>query len=317
MHAITDGAALIKRSNNVTIGAPDTHRFLITNSVANLDTLGIYCWRPIPRDVLASWRKEYGRRLHVTHYRPPRTKMPKKKRGPPKPRCLIEIDQPTRATLGLLKELQRGGGFTISRCDIAVDFICRTMCEAESLQAFLKVSVVQRWRRRGNVSHVELSTTYANRDKRARRNSRLYNRECKAGHGPCAHFELRYRGSQACKRRGLGDFNTLIAGLDAMALLGHEARIVFVDFGAVERVAEKFVLPTKRKHPKMSVAEIRKRNLNLLAHRVQDEDWSPDKDGLSMARAQAFYDLGPLWRICLRDLMPWSSFTLPPRWHHW
>jgi hypothetical protein len=178
----------------------------------------------------------------------------------------------------------------------------------------LSAHLVQRWRRRGQTSHVELATTYGNRDKRAARNSALYSRASKPSGQPCCHFELRFSSAKACKRAGVGDFDSLINGVDALALLQHQTRIAFIDLRAVDRLAETFARNSKRRYPNTSLAEITKRVLDLLIRRLADDNGTIL---ISRVRAQAFYDLGRCWRTCLREEVAWESFTPLPRWHHW
>ena len=268
MHDIPDRPLAVNRGNSAVEFEPARAAVMaeapkISDAVAYLDSLTIYCWRPLPLDAFMLLRDLYGRRL-ITKLKKRRSRTRGKfKAGPSIQRTRVTIHQPDTATLKHLQDLQHDR-FAISEVHVAVDFLCSSPEEAEHLRAFLQTSMVQRWRRKGQNSHVELSTTYANRNKRVSRNSAIYAaRPSKTGHGPCCHVELRFVGAQACKRAGkrigLNNFDVLITGVDAFALLNHEARLVLVDPRAVNSRIERFARISKRRYAKTTVTDLRER----------------------------------------------------------
>jgi hypothetical protein len=207
MHDIPDHPLAVKRGNSaVELDPTRTDRAAeapeINDAVAYLDSLTIYCWRLLPLDALMLLRDLYGRRLIINPIKTRSRTRGKFKSGPAITRALVTIHQPSTATLSLLQGLQKGR-FAISEAHVAVDLICATRDDAERLKSFLQATIVQRWRQKGRYSSVVLSTTYANRDKRAPRNIAIYTSQpSKTGRGPCCHVELRFVSAQACKRAG-------------------------------------------------------------------------------------------------------------------
>jgi hypothetical protein len=204
--------------------------FVITDAVAYLDSLTMYCWRPLPTNTLGSLRRRYERRLYVE-----KCKVPQLGRQ----YWLITIHQPDQQTLSLLRTIQPGK-FVVHAVHVAVDFLCANRRHAELATAFLTRGAVQKWRRRGHQSHIKINTRYWNVNKRAKPNIALYgDRKSKTGLGPCAHFELRFTGAEACKRAGVGDLNSIMGGVDAMALLERQVWIAFIDRKRLNRAVEK------------------------------------------------------------------------------
>ena len=288
----------------------------IIDTVAFIDTVVLYCWQRLPVEAFQAMRKQYRERLYVTHFDVLSRKGAQ--RGPRKTlrRWLIAVHQPDLATLRALKDLQRKR-FVITAVHIAIDFVCRRENDAAQVHNFLTHHLVQRRRRGRQKSHIEIATAYANYNKRAPRNSALYMARSKTGAGPCCHFELRFFGAQPCKRAGVGTFDDIISGVDAQALLAQQARFVCIDGKAVRRAAEKAARRNRRRGQGSTVAEISNKLLSLLNRRVRHEDFRPDRDPISRARAQELYDAGPYWRHCLRHLMDWQAFAPVPRWHPW
>src|SRR5262249_5736106 len=77
----------------------------------------------------------------------------------------------------------------------------------------------------------------------------------------CSHFEMRFTAAAACKRAGLGDLDSLIRGVNAMALLKHQAKLAFIDEKwldrALEKSARRKLRRTQRRWTAITVSEIK------------------------------------------------------------
>jgi hypothetical protein len=206
--------------------------FLVTDAMAYLDTITLF-WRRFPSEVLTSLRRRYGHRLIVEKFRPP-----KRAAQPPGTRWyLTTIHQPEDATLKWLMNLH--DRFVVNAVHVAVDFLCPDRRHAQLATEYLTRGLVQKWRRRDRRSYLEPNTRYWKQDRKDARNIALYgHRVSKTGLGPCSHLEFRFTGASACKRVGLGDLASLIAGVDVMALLMRQAKIGFIDPNRLDRALE-------------------------------------------------------------------------------
>lgn len=206
--------------------------FPIRETVAYLDTLKFWRKRLPPNDVLGLLRLLFGPRLFIEdHYRGPFLWW------------LISINQPTPDELAYISELP--DKWPICRADIAVDFICANQSDARRAETFLKRHVVQKWpgKRRHNE---EYSTTYRSINKATARNIAMYaDKPSKTGLGPCAHFELRFSTAKACRRARVDDLRRLMNGIDALAMLKHETRLVWIDRLHLNRLIEKLATDIK------------------------------------------------------------------------
>src|SRR5262245_3522684 len=141
-----------------------------------------------------------------------------RRRGHRSKRWHVTIHQPQPETLASLSAIHRR--FVVHAVHVAIDFLCPDPAQADLATAYLRRGVVQKWRRRNQnqLSHVEANTMYWSRNRKARRNIALYgDRPSKAGLGACSHFEMRFTAAAASKRAGLGDLDSLIRGVNAMA----------------------------------------------------------------------------------------------------
>jgi hypothetical protein len=288
--------------------------FAISGAVAFIDSLTLFCWRLLPKDVLTLLRQRYGRRLLVKSHDITVGKQLKRRYW------LITIHQPSRATLRRLSTIQRGR-FVVSTVHIATDFLCPNKHQAALATEFLTRGVLLKWRGRNHRSHLEPNTRYWNRDKKAVRNFALYgHRESKTGKGACAHFEMRFTGAEACKRAGVGKLQGLARGIDAMKLLRHQARIMVIDpkrlDRAVARIAQRTVRSRKRRYRSTTVSEIKLRVQERLAYLLSEEGTPLNARTVARARSQRLWDHQRVLRSCLKRV-PWEHFTPDPSWHRW
>jgi hypothetical protein len=293
---------------------------VITDAVAYLDTLTLFCWRPLPAGVLGALRKHYGRHLIVKEHEVPGRRLAGRKQGRSK-RWHITIHQPKNSTLTSLGAIQQGR-FVVHAAHVAVDFLCLTAREAGLATTYLKRGVVQKWRRRAQQTHAEINTQYWKWNRKAPRNIALYgHRPSKTGKEHCSHLEMRFTGAPACKRVGLNDLTKLLGGIDAMALLKRQTKIVFIDPSRLDRALEKSArknLPNRqRRQPASTVDDVKKWLQLWLSRCIADEECPLDWQSIAKARSQSLADHRPELRSCLADRVEWANFTPRPRWHAW
>jgi hypothetical protein len=209
--------------------------------------------------------------------------------------------------------------FVVNTVHIAVDFICPDQKQAKLAAAFLGRAAVQKWHRRNHHSHQEKNTHYWRRG-RSTRNIAVYgDRESKTGGGSCCHVEIRFTGAAACRRAGL-DLNHFLDRPDVFLLLNSQARIAPIDpkslDRAIERKARRCLPGTQRRHPKITLGELKTKIWTLVTLILQDEDSSFDEQTIDQARSQILLDYRPELRAALNSIS-WSDFAPPPRWHAW
>ena len=291
--------------------------FLVTDAMAYLDTITLFSRRRVPSEVLASLRREYGSQLIVEEFRPP-----KRAAQPPGTRwCLVTIHQPEDTTLKWLTTI-RHDRLVVHAVHVAVDFLCPDSRHAQLSTEYLKRGLVQKWRRRDRRSHLEPNTVYWKLDGKDARNIALYgHRVSKTGLGPCSHLEFRFTRASACKRVGLGNLASLIAGVDVMALLRRQAKVAFIDPNrldrALENLARKKLSATQRHRPGATVLELKKHLRRMLPRCIQDEDTDFDQNSITEARSQSLWDHQPQFRSCLGKPVDWASLTPAPKWWRW
>jgi hypothetical protein len=281
----------------------------LTASVAYVDTITLYHRGMFPREELIWLRERFGRRMIVKRCRAP---------GHAPCGALITLHQPGVETLQHLIAIPKQR-FVVNAVHIAVDFICPDQEQAKLAATFLGRAAVQKWHRRNHRSHREKHTDYWRRG-RSTRNIAVYgDRESKTGEGPCCHVEMRFTGAAACRSAGL-DLNRLLDGPDVFRLLDSQARIAPIDRKkldrAIERKARRCLPRTQRRHPKITVGELKTKIRTLVTLILQDEDSSFDEQTIDQARSQVLLDYRPELRSGLNSIT-WSEFAPPPRWHAW
>jgi hypothetical protein len=292
--------------------------FVINDAIAYLDSLTLFFWQAPGADLLGVLRKSYQRRLIVKAYQVPGRSFAGRRRGGHSKRWHVTIHQPEPETLASLSTIHRR--FVVHAVHVAIDFLCPDAAQADLATAYLRRGVVQKWRRRNQnqLSHVEANTMYWSWNGKARRNFAHYgDRSSKAGLGACSHFEMRFTGAAACRRARLGDLGSLIRGVNAMALLKHQAMIGLIDEKrldrALENLARKKLRKTQRRRPAITVGEIKRDLQRLLPHCIADGGNALSVETITKARAQALWDCRPGLRSCLRRV-EWTAFTPEPRW---
>jgi hypothetical protein len=136
---------------------PDT-AFVINDAIAYLDSLTLFFWHAPGRDLLGALRKSYQRRLIVKAYQVPRRSFAGRRRGGHSKRWHVTIHQPALETLASLSSVHRK--FAVHAVHVAIDFLCPDPAQADLATAFLTRGVVQKWRRRTQLSHSEANTRY-------------------------------------------------------------------------------------------------------------------------------------------------------------
>jgi hypothetical protein len=290
--------------------------FTISGAAAFIDSLTLFCWRPLPKDVLTHLRQCYRRRLLIKSHDITVGRAGQRRR---RRYWLITIHQPNKATLRGLSLIQRGR-FVVNAVHIATDFLCLNKHQAVLATEFLTRGLLLKWRGRYHRSHLEPNTRYWNRDKKAVRNIALYgHRQSKTGKGECAHFEMRFTGAEACKRAGVGKLEELARGIDAMRLLRHQARIMVIDPKRLDRAIGRIAQRTVRNrkwHRSATVSEIKLRVQERLAYLLSEEGTPLNARTVAKARSQRLWDHQRVLRSCLKRV-PWKHFTPDPSWHRW
>jgi hypothetical protein len=226
------------------------HHFPITASMAYVDTVTLFHRGSFPRHELSWLRGRYRRRMIVKRCKAP---------GHAPYGARVTLHQPDVETLQRLNSIPQQR-FMVSEVHIAVDFICPDQEQAKLAAKFLGRAAVQKWHRRNHYSHRERNTHYWRRG-RSTRNIAIYgDRASKTGGGPCCHVELRFTRAEACRRAGL-DLNHLLDGPDVSRLLNSQARIAPIDptklDRAIERKARRCLPGTQRRHPKITLGELK------------------------------------------------------------
>jgi hypothetical protein len=285
--------------------------FTITDAVAYIDTVVLFCAHCLPKGELAALRKQYGRRLITRPHPVPGLPWARRRK--------LTIHRPTKATLEHLIDLQ-ADRFVVHAVHLAIDFLCADRQQTDLATEFLTRSVVQNWRRRDHRSHLEQNTRYWKQDGKAPRNIALYgDRPSRTDIGPCTHFEMRFTSAEACARAGLGDLRQIADGVDAMSLLDHQARITPIDAKRLDRALENIARHALRngQQADKTVSDIKERLRQLLARCLQDENRPLNGHSIAEARSQCLADCRPKLRGTLGMCMNWNEFTPTPRWHWW
>lgn len=273
------------------------------NTVAYIDTLG--CELPLPPIVAALEQSARGKVFAR--------------------KLALRIQQPAQSTLRSL----RLHDAKICRVDIGFDVLRSNAAAAEETGNWFRLHMLQKWRGKKS-THQHKNSHYYSRDARVERNINLYwDKESKTGLGPCAHIDLRFFKARACRRAGIDDAATLIAGIDVMSLLKRQTRLCRIDSDRFERKLEKLArahLRTNRAnvrsnatHPVIdaqfnTVAGVKERIRQVCLRRFARKDTPV---ALGFISVQEFYDRTPVMRSCLTPI-PWEQVvSAPPQWLHW
>jgi hypothetical protein len=283
--------------------------FTVTATAAYVDTIALFHPGMFPSDQLSWLRTRFGRRMFLKSCKGPGNAF----RG-----GLITLHQPDVETLERLIAIPKKQ-FVLSAAHIAVDFICSDQGQAKLAAELLGRATVQKWHRRNHHSHREKNTHYLRRGGSTRNIAVYGDRDSKTGEGPCCHVEMRFTGADACRRAGL-DLNKLFDGLDALRLLESQARIAPIDpkklDRGIERKACRCLRGTQRRHPEITVGELKAKIWALVTRILQDEDSSFDEQTIDQARSQSLFDYRTDLRSSLDEIL-WPEFAPPARWHAW
>ncbi len=205
--------------------------------------------------------------------------------------------------------------FTVYRVDIAIDFITKTIAAATAVGLFLARCVLHKWhgRKRSNQS----GDTYYSSRAGVPRNLAIYSdRPSKTGLGPCAHLELRFRTMARCRASNVDDLDQLAEGLNAFALLRHEARLAWFDQNTFDRFLEKTARAVKRSNRKYcdtDVGGIVAMLGRVFAPMMQNAEHTPEPGSVKNVRGQDLYDACRRFRTRMTAI-DWEEFTDSPRW---
>jgi hypothetical protein len=296
--------------------------FVVTEARAYLDTITLFSWQPLPKQIFKDVRGLQNKPLvsretlvrgrdgcHLT--------------------CLLFnfIHQPTAATMEYLAPMQ-DDKFTLNAVHVAFDFLVADEQQALNAQSYFGQHLRQTWRR-PQEGWSGLNTSYWKLDRKEPRNIALYSdRPSKTGGGHCCHLELRFTGADGCRRSGLSDLHALASGIDALSLLKRQTKISIVDPDRLDRVIERmarhFLPRTKRDHRIVIVNGARTElTVDLLTAKmhqllVRSLGVAPiTRDSVCSIRSQ---DLWDSQHRALRSALvevPWDEIAPPPSWYCW
>ena len=263
--------------------------FTVLGAVAYVDTIALYCWKPLPGDLLSQLRRQYGHRLLLKRLQ----------YG-----WMVEINQPTLQTLCQLAPFEHAL-LCLSRVDIAFDPLTQTKAEGVNAANFLKQHTIQKWRRNQESVTIE-TTTYWSANRKTKRNIVAYgDKRSKITSTPCAHLELRFTSAAAVKRAKL-DLKALIAGIDVPKLLQHQTKLAVIDPIKLKTRMMRFALNTQIKKPNLTLDEINQKIHHLLLRATGAES-------IDQISSQAMWKVRG-FRDCLR-IIPWIDLIPELQWY--
>jgi hypothetical protein len=181
--------------------------------VAYVDTVELFFRGYLPRGI--------RERLRQIHGREPRT-TPVKLHG-----FRLTVQKPSIAVLMELDRWQGRYNATVCRFDVAVDLLPEEPGQLERLNHLLRSHLILKWRTKGPMLDYDDRTYWVEQKSRKRSSKRHSNRDLllysdrpsKISGEPCAHLELRFHRTQACKREGVQRATDLVR-LDPSKLFG-------------------------------------------------------------------------------------------------
>ncbi|RWK65093.1 hypothetical protein [Mesorhizobium sp.] len=207
--------------------------------------------------------------------------------------------------------------FSVSRVDIAIDFVTASRPDAEVVGSFVETCFLLKWHGARRTNSVG-ATVYSSIDKTTRNVALYPDRPSKTGLGPCAHLELRFFSVGTCRRLGLNKMRHLASGINAMTLLEEQTRLAFMDdagFGRFVESRARELKKTNKRFAGKSLPEVRRMLERIFAVIIQNESRSPALGSLAGARIQDIYDAFKKIRGRITPIM-WDEVTSPPRWVH-
>jgi hypothetical protein len=188
----------------------------ITEARAYLDTITLFSRQPLPKQIFKDVRRLQNEPLvsrEITIREPDGNRLSRL--------IFNSIHQPTTATMEYLTPIQ-DEKFTLHAVHVAFDFLVADKQQALNAQLYFGQRLRQTWRR-PQACWSELNSLYWKIHRKEPRNIALYSdRRSKTGAGHCCHLELRFTGSDACRRAGLSDLRGLAGGIDAFSVVDQQ-----------------------------------------------------------------------------------------------
>jgi hypothetical protein len=230
------------------------------------------------------------------------------------------IHQPTISTLNYLAPLQ-GKEFVLHTVHAAYDFLVANEMEAQNAQLYFQQHLHQPWRR-PQACNFDLNSAYWKEDKRAPRNIAIYSdRSSKTGAGHCSHLELRFTGSDACRRAGLSILSSIAnGGVDTQRLLKRQAKISIADLTRLERaigrMARQFLPMTQTRRPELRLDALTAKMRQLLVRGLGGVLMDDTVIASSICSQEVWDSAHRTLRAALVEV-PWEQITPKPVWHAW
>jgi hypothetical protein len=224
----------------------------------------------------------------------------------------LTLQQPQDAALRLVEENLH---HIVSEFHVAYDLPTRNPSDAQELTSIIQHLQVQPWHGKRRSRLVKEETAYASQRRTARNLATYGDKPSKVTGGPCCHIELRYRGADACRTRGVRTCGDLL-DYDALRHLDHDFKLALIDwqraYSILRRRADlqrRSYLRNPSRRPKflMPIAK-------LTFERLRTEDLTPSFDespnvptqrALEVCRewstALVTDSLGSLLRACARS----------------
>lgn len=289
--------------------------FTIIETVSYVDTVEVIVRFPLPNGLLSKLRKRAGKRMTVRDATRPDRANPATTHAYGK---TIAIAQPTREELALIVRLC-GNSYLVHRVDVACDFHHATAGEAANCGRYLERHGWQKWRAKTRKRNATSNVSYWAVDASVTRNIALYyDRPSRKNEEPCTHWEMRFVTADACRRAGLSDLNTLRRGINALALLKHQAGLRQLDRDRFFKATEETARLTKRKYrrglEKKTIAEVQRRVHGFIFAALRTRTLHPDEATIHRVAVQEIHDRVPLLRDALVEAGKWEDLAPVIRW---
>jgi hypothetical protein len=172
------------------------------------------------------------------------------------------INEPEPALLPFLDRYMKQYRAKLCRVDVALDWVTGSLEDMQALQALIARYLILRWRRKGPMGKIGdwAFTIYwddPSRIKRKgyrKRNLVLYTSEDKPSKvylDNVVHLELRFRGTQTCRRQGWDSPADLVA-LNPAALAARHLRLCFDIDGYLTRLIRKQVMLERNRRERVT-----------------------------------------------------------------
>jgi len=158
----------------------------------------------------------------------------------------LVIQRPTDEAILFLKRVAPGHSF--KRFHMAIDFIVPDQEAADNLNRVLFHQVTQPNRARGSIIGSAYESLYWSEALTPQNMVAYPSRPCKITKDPCCHWEFRWEGEEACRRKPFyGDLANILT-LDPIDFMNRHSRLSGMDFNKIEPVLDLTISDTMRRY---------------------------------------------------------------------